>query len=53
MKIVRFEDISGTVLHGVQQADGSVTRINGDLLGGIEDSGEVVEVSKLLAPVAP
>ena len=53
MKIVRFEDMSGTVLHGVQQADGSVTRINGDLLGGIEDSGEVVEVSKLLAPVAP
>ncbi|MDE0737444.1 MAG: DUF2437 domain-containing protein, partial [Pirellulaceae bacterium] len=53
MKIMRFEDGSGTVQHGVQQADGSVTRIDGDLLGEFEDSGEVIEVGKLLAPVVP
>ncbi len=53
MKILRFEDGSGTVQHGVQQADGSVTRINGDLLGEVEDSGQVIEVGKLLAPVVP
>jgi 2-keto-4-pentenoate hydratase/2-oxohepta-3-ene-1,7-dioic acid hydratase in catechol pathway len=53
VKIVRFLDDAGTVGFGCQQADGSVTRLDGDLFGDYQDTGEAVTVSKLLAPVAP
>ena len=53
MKIVRFQDASGSIHHGNQHADGTVTRITGSILGSFEDSGEQVPVAKLLAPIEP
>ena len=53
MRIVRCEDVTGTIQHGIQQADGSVTRMEGPLLGEFRDSGEPIEVGKLLAPLVP
>lgn len=53
MKIIRFLDGSGATHHGVQHDDGRVTALVGDLFGEYSDSGETVEVKKLLAPVQP
>lgn len=53
MKIIRFEDSQSNVHHGVEHADGRVTRLEGDLFGSFSDSGEAAEVSRLLAPVQP
>ena len=53
MKIVRFRDAAGQVQYGAQQADGAVTRIAGDIFGSYRDTGEAVQVAKLLAPVVP
>ena len=48
MKIVRFIDSAGSTGYGVQHATG-VTRIDGEF----SDTGESVDVKKLLAPVEP
>ena len=53
MKIIRFEDQSGNIQLGAEQEDGSVTLIEGDLLGDFQDTGQVAEVGKLLAPIRP
>lgn len=53
MKIVRFRDAAGQVSYGVRQSNGSVTRIAGDIYGSYRDTGETVQVTKLLAPVVP
>ena len=52
MKIVRFIDSSGNTGYGVQH-DSEVTRIDGCLFGDYSDTGERVEVTKLLAPIDP
>ena len=52
MKIVRFVDSAGSTGYGVQHATG-VTRIDGCIFGEFSDTGESVEVKKLLAPVEP
>jgi len=53
MKIVRVVDAAGATHHGVQHDDGSVTRIDGCIYGDFKDTGEKVEVQKLLAPIQP
>lgn len=53
MKIVRFRDAQGNLLYGRQHDDGRVTRLAGDIFEKIDDTGEQVEVAKLLAPVEP
>ena len=53
MKIVRYLDASGAVQHGCQHSDGRVTRISGNIYGDYADTGNVDEVSKLLAPIVP
>lgn len=52
MKIIRFVDESDSVGYGVQH-EGSVTRIDGCIFGEFSDTGETVEIKKLLAPVEP
>lgn len=52
MKIVRCES-AGAILTGCQHADGSVTLLEGDLFGPLRDTGAVVRVDKLLAPLEP
>jgi 2-keto-4-pentenoate hydratase/2-oxohepta-3-ene-1,7-dioic acid hydratase in catechol pathway len=53
MKIIRCEDNSGETRYGCQHPDGTVTRIDGCLFGDFADTGEPLQVNKLLAPVAP
>jgi hypothetical protein len=50
MKIVRV--LAGGVEHlGRQHDDGRVTLLEGDLFGPLRDTGRVVQVEKLLAPL--
>ena len=53
MKIIRFQDQSGTIHHGIQHADDSVTVATGDLYEGLNDTGQTADVAKLLAPLQP
>jgi 2-keto-4-pentenoate hydratase/2-oxohepta-3-ene-1,7-dioic acid hydratase in catechol pathway len=52
MQIVRFQDASGSIHFGQRHADGRTTRLDGSLETSFKDSGETVQVAKLLAPVA-
>jgi 2-keto-4-pentenoate hydratase/2-oxohepta-3-ene-1,7-dioic acid hydratase in catechol pathway len=53
MKIIRCKDSSGETRYGSQHLDGTVTRIDGCVFGDFTDTGEPLQVNKLLAPVAP
>lgn len=53
MKIIRFETAAGEQHYGQQHENGKVTRLDGDLFGSLTDTGEAVNVSKLLAPIEP
>ena len=53
MKLIRFQDGSGKVHHGVQHSGGKVTRVEGCILGDFKDTGETATVAKLLAPIVP
>jgi 2-keto-4-pentenoate hydratase/2-oxohepta-3-ene-1,7-dioic acid hydratase in catechol pathway len=51
MRIVRYEDGAGRPRYGVEQADGSVREIEGDLLGDYAVTPKPAEVHRRLAPV--
>ena len=53
VKIIRFLDSAGNEGLGRQHDNGSVTRLTGEIYGQLSDSGESVEVSKLLSPIVP
>jgi 2-keto-4-pentenoate hydratase/2-oxohepta-3-ene-1,7-dioic acid hydratase in catechol pathway len=53
MKIVRYEDSRGVIHYGNQQADNRTTRLSGELLSGLSDTGEAADVCSLLAPIQP
>jgi len=53
MKLIRYQDSDRVVHYGQLHADGSTTRLVGDIFGQPVDSGEAANVEKLLAPVAP
>lgn len=53
MKIIRFQDSSGTTHYGSQQADGSALVIEGDIFGSYKVTDRRADVKKLLAPVQP
>lgn len=53
MKIIRYRDSAGNTHYGHQMADGSATRIDGDIFAEHRDSGEKADVAKLLTPIAP
>lgn len=50
MKIVRYQDASGSIHFGNRHADGHTTRIDGDILGVYADTGTSVTPHTLLAP---
>ena len=52
MKLVRFLDASDWVRFGIDHGD-RVTLIEGDIFEQYEDTGTVVEMRKLLSPIAP
>jgi 2-keto-4-pentenoate hydratase/2-oxohepta-3-ene-1,7-dioic acid hydratase in catechol pathway len=51
MKICRVQLSSGEICYASQQADGSLERLRGELLSGLEATGEIVAASRLLAPL--
>ncbi len=53
MKIIRFLDNAHAVHFGARHDDDSVTLIEGDIFGQYRDTGNTVEVAKLLAPLVP
>lgn len=53
MKIVRYADQAGNIHLGKQHADGNLTRLQGDILGTLVDSGEAADFHKILAPFVP
>ena len=53
MRIVRGEDSTGQIVLAAQQADGSLTLLEGELFGSLTDTGQPVTLQKTLAPVMP
>lgn len=53
MKIIRFLDETGATHHACWHPDGTATRLEGSPFGPHRDSGQSVQVKKLLAPIAP
>lgn len=53
MRIVRYRDGSDAGQLGREHEDGSITRIEGTLFGGHEDTGERVAARRRLAPLDP
>ncbi len=52
MKIIRYQDSSGNIHYGAEQAEGAV-RIEGDVFGDYSVTTEAADVAKRLAPVDP
>lgn len=53
MKIIRYLTTTGEPGYGRQLADGNVVRLTGDLFGKLTETGESVQVARLLAPIEP
>lgn len=51
MRIARFEDTTGSIHFGTPVDEGQALRLEGDLYGGLAETGDTVAVSKWLAPV--
>ena len=53
MHIVRFIDDKGQGCYGHNYSNGKAMRLAGDLFSGLEETGENVNVKKILAPLLP
>lgn len=53
MKIIRYQDKAGNIGYASQQANGSASKLDGTLYGGLHTTSVKAEVSRLLAPVEP
>lgn len=53
MKIIRYRDTRGEVHFGTQGPSGRALRLDGDLFGSWQSSGEEADIDHLLAPVVP
>ncbi len=53
MKITRFRSPDGSIGFAKMDADGTAHRLRGGLFTGFEETGEAVEIAKILAPVEP
>jgi len=53
MRIIRYLDSHGDTHYGSQLADGSATRLEGDLFGEQRDTRQTADIRQLLAPVHP
>ncbi|MDB6092663.1 MAG: Ureidoglycolate lyase [Verrucomicrobia bacterium] len=53
MKIIRYLDSSGTIKHGVQQADGRTMEMRGNLFSAREATQVPADIKQLLAPLVP
>ncbi len=53
MRIIRYQDTSGSIHHASLLPDGSARRIEGDIFGDLRVTNESVTPHKLLAPLVP
>ncbi len=53
MKIIRYQSTTGETGYAQQQADGTATKLRGELFAGFTETNEKAEVTKLLAPLDP
>jgi 2-keto-4-pentenoate hydratase/2-oxohepta-3-ene-1,7-dioic acid hydratase in catechol pathway len=53
MRIARFIDKSGRECYGKPVGEGKAALLEGDIYKGLQETGVEVEMSKVLAPVAP
>lgn len=53
MKIIRYQDPSGTIHYGCQHDGGTATQLTGDIYGEFSDTRIKADVAKLLAPIIP
>lgn len=53
MKLIRYQTPRGQIHFGCQHADGTVTRVSGDIYADYQDTGEAATVQKFLAPIEP
>ena len=53
MKIIRYQDSSGTIGYASQQPDGKALKLEGDIFGKPRVTGASADVKRLLAPLAP
>ncbi|MCF8067375.1 MAG: fumarylacetoacetate hydrolase family protein [Desulfobacterales bacterium] len=53
MRIIRFLDENDEVYFGYNYHDGIATLLEGDLFGDLIDTGEKIQVKKILAPLQP
>ena len=53
MKIVRYQNASGEISYGAEQASGEVVRIDGDVFSDFKATDERAQISKILAPIVP
>lgn len=52
MKIIRYQNSSGSIHYGAQQNSGEAFRIEGDIFSNYRVTSEPAQIAKLLAPVA-
>ncbi len=53
MKILRYQDNNQAVHFGAEQPDGTIHALTGHLFEGLQETGRLAEVSKILAPLQP
>lgn len=53
MKIIRYQSPTGEIAYAQQQADGTTTKLRGELFAGFTATNEPATVAKLLAPLEP
>jgi 2-keto-4-pentenoate hydratase/2-oxohepta-3-ene-1,7-dioic acid hydratase in catechol pathway len=53
MKIIRYQDSEGNIIHAAQQPDGSALKIAGDIYNSPVVTAEIIHPMKLLAPIQP
>src|SRR5687767_14400899 len=53
MKVIRFEGSAGRIGHAVLEAGSTARSIHGDIFGSFDVGEESIEISCLLAPIAP
>ena len=53
MKIIRYEDLDGSVRHAAEQPGGSYLRIEGELFGRFDVTRQEANIRRKLAPAAP
>lgn len=53
MKIIRYIDIKGQICHAARHADGSTTKISGDVFGEYRVTKIAADIRQILAPIQP